>query len=141
MYVDGIGGIVIMTKVSPLTKISLTVAANAPGKNSPEPTAECLFSFIYGAASGGLCPFEIHLADRHAGEAFDLTVNQNDFRDFFGHLSMPLQTCLNRQILPLQLHLRITINSVEKANDFEVVKAMKEYLGSGCGGGCGCGCH
>lgn len=129
-----------MTNVSPLTKISLTVAS-APGKNALELTEERLFSFIYGAASGGLSPFEIQLADRHVGEAFDLTVNQNEIHDFFGHLFMPMKNCFDQMILPVQLKLRITIKSVEKANDLEIIKAMKEYLGSGCGGGCGCGCH
>lgn len=129
-----------MTKISPLKKVSLAVTA-AYQQDSAELAEERYFSFIYGAASGGLCPFEIQLADKRPGEALDLALNQNEIHDFFGHLLMSLKNSLALHILPQQLHLRVAINTVEKAEDFEIITAMKEYLGSGCGGGCACGCH
>ena len=128
------------TKVSPLKKVSLAIAA-ASQQDTVESAEEHQFSFIYGAASGGLCPFERKLADRHSGEALDFKLNQDEVHDFFGHLCMPLKSSLALHILPQQLHFRVAINMVEKAEDFEIVTAMKEYLGSGCGGGCDCGCH
>lgn len=128
------------TKVSPLKKVSLAVAA-ASQQDAVESAEEHLFSFIYGAASRGLCPFEIQLADRYPGETLDFKLNRDDVHDFFGHLFMSLKSSLALHILPQQLHFHVAINLIEKAEDFEIVTAMKEYLGSGCGGGCDCGCH
>lgn len=127
-------------KISPLTKVSLAVAATSR-QNSVESAEEHLFSFIYGAASGGLSPFEIHLADKYSGEVLDLELNRDEVHDFFAHLFIHLKNTLALHILPQQLYLHIAINTVEKAEDVEIITAMKEYLGGGCGGGCGCGCH
>ncbi len=127
-------------KISPLKKVSLAVAF-AFQKDTVESAEEHPLTFIYGAASGGLSPFERQLADKHSGEAFDFTLNQDDLSDFFGHLFRPLRNSLALQVLPPELHFRVVINMIESAEDFEIITAMKEYLDSGCGGGCGCGCH
>ena len=128
------------TKISPLKKVSL--AFSTVSRQDPlELGEQHLFTFIYGAASGGLSPFEIQLADRHSGEMLQLHLGQDDIRDFFSHLFLPLKNRLALHILPQQLHLHVAINQVETAEDFEIVTAMKEYIGSSCGGGCDCGCH
>jgi len=127
-------------KVSPLKKVSLAIAA-ASCQDLVKSADEHLFLFIYGAASGGLCPFEIELAGKHSGEVLTFNLNQDDVCDFFGHLFMSLRNSLSLHILPQQLYFRVAINVVERAEDIEIITAMKEYLGSGCGGGCDCGCH
>ena len=147
--IDGKGESMADVKVSPLKKVSLDVSA-ASSLDVAQSADKHLFSFIYGAASGGLCPFEIELANRHSGELFDLTLSQDEIHDFFGHLFISLKHSLSLHILPPQLCLNVAINAVEKAEDIEVISAMKEYIGSGCGGGgrwrvgpagCGCGSH
>jgi hypothetical protein len=132
--------ILTIMKITPLKKVSLAVTAGLQ-QDSGKKAEEHLFSFIYGAASQGLCPFEIQLADRFSGEKFELKLNRDEIHTFFGHLFIYLQRGLVQQILSQQLLFRITINAVEEAEDIEIVSAMKEYLSGGCGGDCGCGCH
>lgn len=139
-FIEGIGKIMINTKISPLKKVSLAVVVTSR-QDDLESGKEHLFSFIYGAASDGLCPFERQLVERRPGETFQLDLGSMDIHDFFGHLLVPLQRRLELHILPQQLQLRIAVDKVEKAEDYEIVKAMKHYLGSGCGGSCDCGCH
>ncbi len=128
-------------KISPLKKVSLTIG-KGPNQAPFDSGEERVFSFIYGAASGGFCPFESHLADKHCGETLELSLSQEEVYEFFGHLFMPLKNCLDLHIMPPLLHLSVAVTTVEPAEDLEVITAMKDYLGSSvCGGGCGCGCQ
>jgi hypothetical protein len=128
------------SNISPLKKVSLSIA-DASGQGNIDVAKKHHFHFIYGAASDGLCPFEIQLADRYPGEVLDIRLNLEEIHDFFGHLFFTLKNSLNRHILPSQLHLLVAIDAVEQAEDSEIITAMKEYLGGSCGGSCGCGCH
>lgn len=106
---------------------------------SPQPNN--LFSFIFGAASDGLNPFETQLAGKGVGETLTMELEQSEMAKTFGHLFGPLKQSMGMVILPQELRLQFTVERVEKGEDREIIQAIASSVGSGCGGGgCDCGC-
>lgn len=99
------------------------------------------FSFIYGAASDGLCSLEITLSGLSVGDNVQVKVASSDMGEICGHLLQPLRIALNLPIMPNQLSLDITIAEVRVAENHEIVQALaKSMSGGSCHGDCGCGC-
>ncbi len=119
--------------IQALKKITLSIIDEG-AKNTP-----VSFSFIYGIAGSGLCPFELVLQDKEEGARVSCTVTDSEAHDFFGHLFVPLHQALGIQIIPKTLHLKVEIASVNDADNREVVQSIAK-ASSGCGGSCGCGC-
>ena len=116
-------------------KVDLTLRAVVPGATeNTEQTASV--TFIYGIGMSGLTPFETALSGKTRGDCLTLDVSSEQFGEFFGHLG-----CSLLQAIPAQppWRLLITVDSLTRAGDRELVKAMAGMEG-GCGGGCGCGC-
>ena len=125
--------------VQPLKKVTLSlVAGNDSGKNNLT-DSPVHFEFIYGLASGGLCPFEGALHDKAPGETLTLKIPTSDAQQYFGHLFLPLRQALGLHIMPAMIHLQIEITAVKDAENREVVQYLAK-ASSGCGGSCGCGC-
>lgn len=127
------------SKISPLQKVTLAIGA-APRQEEVSLSAEGGFSFIFGAAPRGLCQFENKLAEHHSGENVSFSLTQEQIHEFFGHLFLPLKTYLQMEIMAQLLFFKVKIIRVEEPEQREIIAAMKDYLGGGCGG-CGCGCH
>jgi hypothetical protein len=120
--------------------LSLTAgSADGESENANLTGSPVIFDFIYGLASGGLCPFESGLYEKRAGESLTLTVSAAECQDFFGHLFLPLRQALGLQIMPQTIVLKAEITAVNDADHREVVQALAK-TGSGCGGSCDCGC-
>ena len=96
-------------------------------------------AFIYGIATQGLCPFELALQGKVAGETLSFAVAESELHDFFGHLFFPLCQALGLQNMPKTLSLQVAISAVNDADNREVVQSLAK-ASSGCGGSCGCGC-
>lgn len=130
-----------MTPIKPMMKINLTfTAATGPGK-SETPLDHSDYEFVFGIGSGGLTPFEYELAEKQIGDLLDFHLRQTEMRAFFEHLYPPV---LGLFLDYPELYLSVRINSVEKARNREIIKAMAEMTsrteGScSCGGSCGCG--
>lgn len=121
------------TTIQSLKKVTLLLTT---GSNTSEPVS---FTFIYGIASGGLCPFEQTLQDKKEGENLNLTVTDSEVQHYFSHLFLPLRQALGLTIMPKILSLRVAISAVKDADNREVVQSLAKAA-SGCGGSCGCGC-
>lgn len=121
------------TPIQSLKKITLLLTA---GGTSSVPVS---FTFIYGIASNGLCPFEQALLDKKEGEKLKLTVTDSEAHHFFSHLFLPLRQTLGLAIMPKILSLQVTISAVGDADNREVVQSLAKAA-SGCGGSCDCGC-
>lgn len=119
--------------IQALKKVTLSLSAGSE-KSKPVP-----FSFIYGIAGSGLCPFEQALQDKGEGEHLSFTVTESEAHDFFGHLFLPLHQALDLPIIPQTLLLKVEISTVKDADNREVVQSLAK-ASSGCGGSCGCGC-
>ena len=128
------------SEIIPLQKVTLAIGA-APSEDRVLLPADEFFTLVFGAAPRGLCQFESRLAERHSGETIAFSLRQEQVHEFFGHLFMPLKTYLKLEIMPQLLFFEVEIIKVEEPEQREVISAMKDYLGGGCGGGCDCGCH
>lgn len=118
--------------VEHLKKITLELRAG---------TREAPFEFIIGAASDGLCPFEINLLHKTVGDRFHLSIPRAMTAPTFAHLHLPLCRALALEDPLEALDLAITVVSVAEPAPREVVRALAQATEQhGCGGDCGCGC-
>lgn len=129
-------------KVSPLQKVRLMLRdVSGQLKSDVDEDEGVCFSFIYGAGSKGLSPFELDLSGKSVGEKLKITVARDEMIAYLDHLYVPLLKALSLPIMPAQLALEVTVEQVEQPQEREIITAMKDSLGGGCGGGCDCGCH
>jgi hypothetical protein len=120
--------------IDELKRVHLKVSVDATGSARS-------FSFIFGVASDGLCPFESILAGAQPGGDFALTVSSVQFHDFFGHLLSALRREVLPSPIPSTVHLQGTIVGIEQPSAREIVQAVAQATAQGgCGGDCGCGC-
>lgn len=99
------------------------------------------FEFIVGAASEGLCPFELELLHKAPGERCHLTIPREKAPQTLAHLQRPLCSALPLNDAREDLDLQITIVAVGDPEPREIIRAMAQAAEqNGCGGGCGCGC-
>lgn len=126
--------------ISNLKKIGLKIRAG-DGKEGHVFSSADPFTFIFGAASEGLCAFEILLDGKAIGERVSVTADQSEMTEVFGHLHRPLIHFLGLPVQPQRLHVEASVAGIEEATEKEIIQAMAAAVAGGCGGGCGCGCH
>lgn len=130
--------------IEPLKKVTLSLLAGNGGSETEKYSltgSPVNFQFIYGVASGGLCPFEAALHDKAIGEDLTIAVSSGEAHEFFGHLFSPLYRALGVQIIPETITLHAEVTAVADAESQEIVRSLAKALASGgCGGSCGCGC-
>ena len=125
-----------------MKKVTLSIITESAGsepRKGDSTGSPVIFEFLYGLASGRLCPFESALYDKREGESLSLDVSNAEAQEFFGHLFSPLRQALGLQIIPQTIALKISVTSVVDADSREVVQSLAQST-SGCGGSCGCGC-
>ena len=99
------------------------------------------FSFIFGAASDGLCPLETTLNEHFVDDNVSVKIAGDDMGVICGHLLQPLRMALDLPIMPDQLCLDISIADVRVAENREIVQAIAKSIGGGsCHGDCSSGC-
>lgn len=126
--------------IESLKKVSLSIKV-IDGNGNTLVAEPRLFTFIYGAASDGLCPLEIALDGLLAGDNTQVSIASNDMGEVCGHLLQPLHNALDLPIMPTQFSLDITVAEVSVAENHEIVKALAKSMGGGsCHGDCSCGC-
>ncbi len=122
-----------------LKKARLLLKLATASENSDTVGAPVSFTFIYGVASEGLCPFESALYEKAVGARLEFAVTAAEAQEFFGHLLLPLREALGLQIIPQKFVLQVEVAAVDDADNREIVESLAR-AGSGCGGSCGCGC-
>lgn len=127
--------------IKPMKKVTLSLMKIGESGQSQPDALSVNFQFIYGVASDGLCPFELALSDKCAGDNLIVTVPAAEVHEYFGYLHFPLCQVLDLQIAPQALNFRAEVTAVTKADNREVVQSLAKALShGGCGGSCGCGC-
>jgi hypothetical protein len=123
-----------------LKKVSLSIKV-CDGKGNILVSEPRSFSFIYGAAGGGLCSLEIALNEHLAGDNVCVTLARAEMGEVCGHLLQPLRMALDLPTMPDQLSLDITITDIGVAENHEIVQAIAKSIGGGsCHGDCSSGC-
>ncbi len=129
------------TTLEPMQKIQLILLAGNSALEFNFTPSPVEFGFLYGIGSQGLEPFERTLAELSPGESMTISVTADEAPEFFGHLLGPMRQVLGLHLLPANLFLKLTLASISKADNREVVQALARAAGhGGCGGSCDCGC-
>ena len=126
--------------VDHLTKVTLqiTLETSAGAARVPAPID---FTFVCGAASAGLSPFEYNLLGKCTGDAIQLALPRDAIPATLAHLALPLRIALGGIAWPENLTLGLRVMRVAPAEAREVVRAMAQAANQeGCGGDCDCGC-
>jgi len=127
--------------IEPMKKVTLSLRKTGDSGWSQPDASAVDFEFIYGVASDGLCPFELALAEKSAGDSLTITVPAVEVHEYFGYLYFPLCQVLGLQIAPQTIIFKAEITAVTEADNREVVQSLAKALShGGCGGSCGCGC-
>ena len=129
-------------KIEYLSTVSLEVA---PGGGSTQrekrPTAPESLEFIFGIASSGLSPFEQAIQYKSSGDHIEVAIEASKAPNYFGHFYKQLCSYMPLGIIPETFDLTFIVADVKKSEEKDIVKAMAQSLGHGCGGGgCDCGC-
>lgn len=128
--------------ISMLKKVRLGLEIFDPKETAPQAGSPTELSFIYGAASDGLSPFEVELNEKKEGDLFSISLPSAGGRKYFCHLYFLILEAVGLMALPDPLHLKISVTSVDTPENREVVRFIAQSVSheGGCGGDCGCGC-
>ena len=100
------------------------------------------FSFIYGIGIDGLSDFEMAIDGLGLHDVFNLEIDKNKLRSYFGCLYHYLETHLPLPAAEGVVNLKLELLTVSSPEPREIVTAIAELQShGGCGADCGCGCH
>jgi hypothetical protein len=97
------------------------------------------YTFVFGAGSGGLTPFEYEIIGKAVGDEVLIRMRQEEIAYKFEHMAQ-----LITERLPTRdtFYLKVKIAGITKAENREIVRAMAENIRHGSHGcDCGCGCE
>ena len=121
-------------KIDYLSKVSLEI--EIVGEQTSKP-----LHFIFGVASNGLSPFEQAIHYKSSGDHVELSVEAGNAPHYFGHIYKQLCSRMVLGIIPERFDITFNVTDVQKSDQREIVKALAQSVGHGCGGGgCDCGC-
>lgn len=124
--------------ITPLTKVSVKIAATPITNEVRLPASEIHFSFIYGIGTEGLTAFEKALHGMAVGERLAIGVPSMQMHNYFEHLLNPLMEAIHADP-PFELEIEVL--NIAPVSDRELVHALaRKSEGSGCECDCGCGC-
>jgi len=127
-------------KIGSLHKITLALILENDDAAIPA-KGPAMIEMIFGIGIGGLTPFELALEGKTVGDMLRMKVSANQADAFFGNLFQNLRMHLDLQLVPAEMSFLVEVKDVMQANNSEVVKALAQSGGHGCGGGsCDCGC-
>jgi hypothetical protein len=126
-----------MNKVVNLTKVTLGLEAGKTAGHMDLTPAASEFEFIFGIATGGLCPFEYQLINKAVGEEIGIQVEKEALCRLFEHLHPPIMNLFEKHDT---LHLKVKILKIEQPENIEIIKALSETASHYHDCDCGCGC-
>jgi len=128
-------------KIDNLSKVGLEIQFKSSAAPSTDSGAPIILDFIYGVASSGLSLLEQKLYQKEVGTSIQMSIPRASAAEAFGHAYTSFCKSLTKRVVPDMLELTITVISVSNAQEREVIQAIAQSVGHGCGGGsCDCGC-
>lgn len=121
--------------IAPLTKVTLGLAVSSAQRTDNPSESTVDFDFVCGIGAQGLTAFEMDLHGKRPGERLQVHIEAGAMADYFEHLCTPMLEALGTKP-PFDLDL--TVRTVSRISDRELVYALARKGGDG--GGCGCGC-
>ena len=124
-------------KVEGLKKVTLLLEAGTHEKRmdlTPEPVS---FELVMGVGPEGYTTFEYELLGKKVGDILHFELQGWRFDEMFGRLAIPLPEKVRAMDV---FFMKVTVYSIEDAEQTELVRAMAGRVGDCGGGGC-CGNH
>ena len=121
-------------KVEGFKRVTLLLEAGIHEKImdlTPEPVS---FELVVGVGPEGYTTFEYELLDKKVGDILHFEIQGWRFDEMFGRLAVPLPEKVRRMDV---FFMKVTVYSIEDADQTEIVRAMAGRVGD-CGGGGGC---
>jgi hypothetical protein len=121
-------------KIEGFKKVTLLLEAGIQEKImdlTPEPVS---FELVVGVGPEGYTTFEYELLDKKVGDILHFEIQGWRFDEMFGRLAVPLPEKVRRMDV---FFMKVTVYSIEDADQTEIVRAMAGRVGD-CGGGGGC---
>ena len=124
-------------KVSTMNKVFLILESGTSPEQMDLTSTPVECSFILGAGSEGLTPFEYELVNKTIGEEILIPLTRSEMGSKFEHLAQFITDNVNVRDA---FYLKATVVDVADADTREIVKAMAESVKHGHDCGCECGC-
>jgi len=124
-------------KVEGLKKVTLLLEAGTHEKRmdlTPEPVS---FELVMGVGPEGYTTFEYELLGKKVGDILHFELQGWRFDEMFGRLAIPLPEKVRAMDV---FFMKVTVYSIEDAEQTELIRAMAGRVGDCGGGGC-CGNH
>jgi hypothetical protein len=97
------------------------------------------YTFVLGAGSGGLTPFEYELIGKAVGDEVLIRMRQEEVTFKFEHMA---QFIAERISIRDTFYMKVKIVGITTAENREIVRAIAENIRHGSHGcDCGCGCE
>lgn len=123
--------------ISHLKKVHLSIRSISGSGQKVVELLPVSTELIVGLHPEGLTIFESKLMDKQAGEEFRLHFSRQNRHAMLGHITIPLPPGTNQDD---DVEILVKIAKVSQPSNREVVKAMADLAGGGCGSDCDCGC-
>jgi hypothetical protein len=124
-------------KVNTLNKVFLMLESGTGPEQMDLTSKPVECSFILGAGSEGLTPFEYEIVNKTVGEEILIPLARTEMGIKFEHLAQFIADNVNVRDA---FYLKATIVDVADADNREIVKAMAESVKHGHDCDCECGC-
>ena len=125
--------------IDSLKKVSLLLESGTLPDRMDLTSGPETFTFVFGAGSGGLTPFEYEIIGKAVGDEVLIRMRQEDIAYKFEYMA-PLIT----EMIPTRdtFYLKVKIVGITTAENLEIVRAIAENIRHGSHGcDCGCGCE
>ena len=125
--------------IDSLKKVSLLLESGTLPDRMDLTSGPETFTFVFGAGSEGLTPFEYEIIGKAVGDEVLIRMRQEDIAYKFEYMA-PLIT----EMIPTRdtFYLKVKIVGITTAENLEIVRAIAENIRHGSHGcDCGCGCE
>ena len=123
-------------KIEGLKKVILLLEAGSHAKIMDLTLEPVSFELVVGVGPEGYTDFEYGLLEKKVGDMLHFEIQGWRFDEMFGRLAIPLPEKVRGMDV---FFMKVTVYSIEDADQSEIIRAMAGRVGD-CGGDC-CGNH
>lgn len=125
--------------IDSLKKVSLLLESGTLPDRMDLTSEPETFTFVFGAGSGGLTPFEYEIIGKAVGDEVLIRMRQEEIASKFEHMA---QFITERIPTRDTFYLKVKIAGIIMAENREIVRALAENIRHGNNScDCGCGCE
>jgi hypothetical protein len=124
-------------KIEGFKKVTVLLEAGTDEKKMDLTSEPVSFEFVMGVEPEGYTTFEYELLEKKVGDVLHFEIPGWRFDEMFGRLAIPLPEKVRSMDA---FFMKVTVYSIDDADQKELIRAMAGRVGDCGGGGC-CGNH